>query len=95
MMIKSGRLSLKSSYGLIAERKNFSAFDTLDQIINGQDAKTKEEIQRNMLLRLINLKSEFNRYFPDCEDKSITVIKVVPCARAPRTVVLCLLIKYC
>ena len=53
------------------ERKNFSAFDTLNQIIDGQGADIKEEIQKNMMLHLTNLKSEFNRYFPDCGDKSI------------------------
>ncbi|XP_046976463.1 SCAN domain-containing protein 3-like [Vanessa cardui] len=53
------------------ERKNFSAFDTLNQIIDGQGADIKEEIQKNVMLHLTNLKSEFNRYFPDCEDKSI------------------------
>lgn len=53
------------------ERKNFSAFDTFNQIIDGQGADIKEEIQKNMMLHLTNLKSEFNRYFLDCEDKSI------------------------
>lgn len=53
------------------ERGNFSAFDMLNQIIDGQSAEIKGEIQKNITLHLINLKSEFNRYFPDCEDKGI------------------------
>lgn len=53
------------------ERDNFSAFDTLNQIIDGQCAEIKGEIQNNITLHLKNLKSEFNRYFPDCEDNGI------------------------
>lgn len=53
------------------ERENFSAFNTLNQIIDGQCAEIKVEIQKNITLHLKNLKSEFNRYFPDCEDKGI------------------------
>lgn len=53
------------------EKNNFSAFDTLNQIINRQGADIKEEIQKNIMLHLTTLKSEFNRYFPECEDKSI------------------------
>ncbi|KAJ8721019.1 hypothetical protein PYW08_006484 [Mythimna loreyi] len=53
------------------ERNNFSAFDTLNQIIDGQGADVKKELQKNMMLHLTNLKNEFNRYFPDWEDKSI------------------------
>jgi hypothetical protein len=53
------------------ETGNFSAFDTLNPIIDGQCAEIKGEIQNNITLHLQNLKNEFNRYFPDCEDKGI------------------------
>lgn len=53
------------------ERENFSAFDTLNQIIDGQCAEIKGEIQNNIILHLKILKSEFTRYFPDCKDNGI------------------------
>ncbi|CAH2102489.1 unnamed protein product [Euphydryas editha] len=53
------------------ERENFSTFDTLHQIVDGQCAEDKRNIQKHITLHLKELKSEFNRYFPDCEDKGI------------------------
>ncbi|CAH1110780.1 unnamed protein product [Psylliodes chrysocephalus] len=43
------------------ERENFSASDTLNQIIDGQCTEIKGEIQKNNALHLKNLKSGFNR----------------------------------
>lgn len=53
------------------ESNNFSALDTLSKIIDGQCAEIKQKMKMNIILHLKNLKSEFIRYFPDWEDKSV------------------------
>lgn len=57
------------------ERGNYSAFETLKPIIDEQCVEIKVELQQNIIHHLQQLKNEFNRYFPECEENKTSNIQ--------------------